>query len=72
MQDKIEEILSVLSEEELSKLAEAYEVDRYNTKLLGKLMFKGLMMLILSGKQVSLRMLSLLINQKVIDKREKE
>lgn len=72
MQDKIEEILSLLSEEELSKLAEAYEVDRYNTKLLGKLMFKGLMMLILSGKQVSLRMLSLLINQKVIDKREQE
>ena len=60
--DKIESILSLIKDEDIATLAEEYEVDRYNTKLLGILMFKGLMKLILSGKKTSLRMLAMLIN----------
>lgn len=61
--DKIESILSLLKEEDLDNLGKDYAVDNYNTKLLGKLMFKGLLKLILLGRQVSLRMLERIINQ---------
>jgi len=68
MKDRIEEIMSLVSTEDIGRLAEEYKVDKHNTKLLGKLMFKGLMRLILSGKKVSLRMLSLVMNQGIMDK----
>ena len=61
--DKIEEILSLVQEEDLDNLVKEHMVDRHNTKLVGKLMFKGLIKLILKGKQVSLRMLEKVVNQ---------
>lgn len=61
--DKIEEIMSLVRDEDLEALSSIYKVDRYNTKLLGRLMFKGLMRLILMGKKTSLRLLEKLMNQ---------
>jgi len=61
--DKIEEIMSLIKDEDLEALGSIYKVDRYNTKLLGRLMFKGLMRLILMGKKTSLRLLEKLMNQ---------
>lgn len=61
--ERLEEILSLIGEEELRGLGLLYGVNNYNTKLKGELIFKGLMKLILSGKKTSLRMLETLINQ---------
>lgn len=55
--------MGLVTEEELKGLAESYGVNRYNTKLTGELIFKGLMRLILLGKKTSLRMLEALINE---------
>lgn len=61
--DQIEEILNLVKDEDLEKLGKLNEVDRYNTKLVGKMIFKGLMRLILMGQKTSLRMLEMVINR---------
>jgi hypothetical protein len=61
--DKIEDIISLIKDEDLEFLGRLHKVDRYNTKLLGSYMFKGLMRLILMGKKTSLRLLEKLMNQ---------
>jgi hypothetical protein len=61
--DKIEAVMSLIRDEDLEALGSFYKVDRYNTKLLGSFMFKGLMRLILMGKKTSLRLLEKLMNQ---------
>jgi hypothetical protein len=70
--EKIEQIMSLISEADLSKLAEYYTVNRYNNKLTGELIFKSLLRLILLGKRLSLRMLQTLINQGVAITRSPE
>ena len=61
--DQFEAVIGLVKNEDLIKLAEEYSVDKCNTKILGSLIFKGLMKLILSGQKASLRMLAMLINQ---------
>ncbi len=60
---KFEAVMALVKNEDLIKLAEEYAVDKCNTKIVGSLMFTGLMKLILSGYRASLRMLEMLINQ---------
>ena len=60
--ETIEGIMELVTKEDLEGLATSYGVNRYNTKLTGELIFKGLMRLILLGKKTSLRMLEALIN----------
>lgn len=55
--------MDLVTKEELEGLAKSCGVNRYNTKLTGELIFKGLMRLILLGKKTSLRMLEALINE---------
>lgn len=61
--ETIEGIMDLVTKEELEGLAKSCGVNRYNTKLTGELIFKGLMRLILLGKKTSLRMLEALINE---------
>lgn len=68
--DQIEEILNLIKDEDLEKLGKLNEVDRYNTKLVGKMIFKGLMRLILMGQKTSLRTLEMVINRCVADKND--
>ena len=60
--ETIDGIMELVTKEDLEGLATSYGVNRYNTKLTGELIFKGLMRLILLGKKTSLRMLEALIN----------
>lgn len=60
--ETIDGIMELVTKEDLEGLATRYGVNRYNTKLTGELIFKGLMRLILLGKKTSLRMLEALIN----------
>lgn len=62
----LEEIMSLVKEEDLELIAKNYGVNRYNNKLTGELIFKGLMRLILLGNKTSLRMLATLINQSAV------
>ena len=64
--DTLESIMSLISTEDLALLAQHYGVNRYNNKLTGEFLFKGLMRLILLGKKTSLRMLANLINQGIV------
>ncbi|MBH1989947.1 MAG: hypothetical protein I8H80_02085 [Alphaproteobacteria bacterium] len=61
--EAIDGIMELVTKEELEDLATSYRVNRYNTKLTGEIIFKGLMRLILLGKKTSLRMLGTLINE---------
>ena len=61
--ETVEKLMSMVKREYLRKIAENYGVNRWNNKLTGELIFKGLMKLILMGKKISLRMLETLINQ---------
>ncbi|MDP3935436.1 MAG: IS4 family transposase [Alphaproteobacteria bacterium] len=61
--ETIDGIMELVTKEDLEGLATRYGVNRYNTKLTGELIFKGLMRLILLGKKTSLRMLETLINE---------
>ncbi|WP_035575261.1 hypothetical protein, partial [Holospora undulata] len=56
-------IMSLIKEEDLERLGKLYDVNRYNNKITGELLFKGLLRLILLGKKTRLRMLEKLINQ---------
>jgi hypothetical protein len=60
---QIEAVFSHIKDEDLTKLASQLAIDKCNSKILGSLMFKGLMRLILSGKKASLRMLEVIISQ---------
>ncbi len=64
---KFEAVMALVKNEDLIKLAEEYAVDKCNTKIVGSLIFTGLMKLILSGYRASLRMLEMLINQGLSD-----
>ena len=66
--DQIEEVLNLIKDEDLERLGKLSEVDKCNTKLLGKIIFKGLMKLILMGQKTSLRTLEMVINRCVVDK----
>lgn len=66
--DQIEEILNLVKDEDLEKLGKLNEVDKYNTKLVGKMVFKGLMRLILMGQKTSLRALEMVINRRMVSK----
>ena len=66
--DRIEEVLNLIKDEDLERLGKISEVDRCNTKLVGKIIFKGLMKLILMGHKTSLRTLEMVINRCVVDK----
>lgn len=66
--DQIEEVLNLIKDEDLERLGKSTEVDKCNTKLVGKIIFKGLMKLILIGQKTSLRALEIVINRCVIDK----
>lgn len=55
-------IFSHISDERLGQIAKNFPVDKKNTKIIGSLIVKGLVILILSGQKVSLRMLSMLID----------
>ncbi|HJD67415.1 MAG TPA: IS4 family transposase [Rickettsia endosymbiont of Bembidion lapponicum] len=68
--DQIEGILNLIKDEDLEKLGKLNEVDKYNTKLVGKMVFKGLMRLILMGQKTSLRALEMVINRCVVDKND--
>ena len=59
----LEGAMSFIKNEDLEKIGRIYQIDRHNTKILGALVFKGLMRLILMGKRVSLRMLAKWLNQ---------
>ncbi|MDP3640944.1 MAG: hypothetical protein Q8R43_00705 [Alphaproteobacteria bacterium] len=61
--ETIDGIMELVTKEDLEGLATSYGVNRYNTKLTGEIIFKGLMRLILLGKKTSLRMLETLINE---------
>ena len=63
--EMINQVMKHINEEDLKGLSKSYGVNRYNTKLTGELIFKGLMRLILLGKKTSLRMLETLINEGV-------
>ncbi|RDD33758.1 hypothetical protein Wcon_00314 [Wolbachia endosymbiont of Cylisticus convexus] len=54
----------------MERLGKSTEVDKCNTKLVGKIIFKGLMKLILMGQKTSLRALEMVINRCVIDKND--
>lgn len=58
----IDYVFSHISDARLEQLAHKFPVDKKNTKIMGSLIVKGLVILILSGQKVSLRMLSLLID----------
>lgn len=49
--DQIEGVLNLIKDEDLERLGKLNEVDRYNTKLVSKMVFKGLMKLILMGQK---------------------
>lgn len=66
--DQIERVLNLIKDKDLERLGKLSEVDKCNTKLLGKTIFKGLMKLILMGQKTSLRALEMVINRCVIDK----
>lgn len=68
--DQIEGILKLIKDDDLERLGKLNEVDKRNTKLLGKIIFKGLMKLILMGQKTSLRTLEMVINRYVIDKND--
>lgn len=68
--DQIEGILNLIKDEDLERLGKLSEVDKCNTKLVGKIVFKGLMKLILMGQKTSLRALAMVINRCVIDKND--
>lgn len=68
--DQIEGILNLIKDEDLEELGKLNEVDKYNTKLVGKMVFKGLMRLILMGQKTSLRALEMVINRCVVDKND--
>lgn len=68
--DQIEEILNLIKDEDLEKLGKLNEVDKYNTKLVGKMVFKGLMRLILMGQKTSLRALEMVINRRMVGKND--
>lgn len=61
--ETIDGIMELVTKEDLESLATSYGVNRYNTKLTGEIIFKGLKRLILLGKKTSLRMLETLINE---------
>lgn len=61
--ETLEEVMSLIKEEDLKRLGNIHNVNRCNNKITGELLFKGLMRLILLGKKTSLRMLEKLINQ---------
>jgi hypothetical protein len=63
--ETIDGIMELVTKDELEGLATSCGVNRYNTKLTGEIIFKGLMRLILLGKKTSLRMLEALINEGV-------
>lgn len=64
---QIERILNLIKDEDLERLGKSTEVDKCNTKLVGKIIFKGL---ILMGQKTSLRALEMVINRCVIDKND--
>lgn len=66
--DRIEEVINLIKDEDLERLGKLSEVDKCNTKLLGKIIFKGLMKLILMGQKTSLRTLEMVINRCVVNK----
>ncbi len=66
--DQIERVLNLIKDEDLERLGKLSEVDKCNTKLLGKIIFKGLMKLILMGQKTSLRALEMVINRCIMDK----
>lgn len=66
--DRIEEVINLIKDEDLERLGKLSEVDKCNTKLLGKNIFKGLMKLILMGQKTSLRTLEMVINRCVVNK----
>ncbi|WP_353282610.1 hypothetical protein [Wolbachia endosymbiont (group A) of Pogonocherus hispidulus] len=68
--DQIEGILSLIKDKDLERLGKLSEIDKCNTKLVGKIIFKGLMKLILMGQKTSLRALAMVINRCVIDKND--
>ncbi|WP_035574537.1 hypothetical protein, partial [Holospora undulata] len=57
------DIMSICIDIWLERLGKLYDVNRYNNKITGELLFKGLLRLILLGKKTRLRMLEKLINQ---------
>ncbi|MFP3022093.1 MAG: hypothetical protein ACEY3K_03860, partial [Wolbachia sp.] len=68
--DQIEGILNLIKDKDLERLGKLSEIDKCNTKLVGKIIFKGLMKLILMGQKTSLRALAMVINRCVIDKND--
>ncbi len=66
--DQIERVLNLIKDEDLERLGKLSEVDKCNTKLLGKIIFKGLMKLILMGQKTSLRALEMVIDRCIMDK----
>lgn len=66
--DRIEEVINLIKDEDLERLGKLSEVDKCNTKLLGKIIFKGLMKLILMVQKTSLRTLEMVINRCVVNK----
>lgn len=60
---QFETVMLFVKNKDLIKLAEEHSIDKSNTKIVGTLIFTGLIKLILSWHQASLRMLEMLINQ---------
>lgn len=65
---QIEKILALVQEEDLENIGKLIAVDKCNTKLTGKIMFKGMMRLILIHQKTSLRILENVINNFVMHK----
>ena len=61
--NSINDILSCINDESLMKFSKEHQVNKFNRKLKGELIFKGLMKLILSDRKTSLRMLEMMTNQ---------
>lgn len=70
--DTIEAIMGLIKKEDLDRIGKMHAVDRYNTKVRGEILLKGLMTLILRGQKTSLRMLEMVVNQGIINEEEPE